>query len=135
MKERGFKEVPHTADWALQVWAPDLSGLFHSAAQGMVSLMGVELHPDSLSAHFFSLKNSDPESLLVAFLSELLFIMQEQNQGFAHLALAIDGPVLHAALSTAPVMRIDKEIKAVTYHNLDIHWDGDRYTATITFDV
>jgi len=30
----GFEEIRHTADWALRVWAPDLSTLFTQAAQG-----------------------------------------------------------------------------------------------------
>ena len=42
-KDAGFQEIEHTADWALQVWAPDLPILFTLAAEGMNSLAEVKL--------------------------------------------------------------------------------------------
>ena len=42
--ESGFLELPHTADWAVRVWAADLPALFAAAANGMNSLAGVSLN-------------------------------------------------------------------------------------------
>ena len=39
----GFREREHTADWELEVWAPDLPGLLVQAARGMYWLMGARL--------------------------------------------------------------------------------------------
>ncbi len=39
----GFREKDHTADWELEVWAPDLPGLLVEAARGMYWLMGARL--------------------------------------------------------------------------------------------
>jgi hypothetical protein len=67
--------IAHTADWALKVWSVDLPGLFREAALGMYALMDVQFGAPTqprrleLSAH-------DPESLLVGFLSELLYFVE-----------------------------------------------------------
>jgi len=39
----GFSERGHTADWELEVWAPDFPGLLAQAARGMYSISGVRL--------------------------------------------------------------------------------------------
>jgi SHS2 domain-containing protein len=41
MIESGFKEVSHTADLAVEVWAPDLEGLLRCAALALYHLLGV----------------------------------------------------------------------------------------------
>ena len=40
--------MEHTADWELEVWAEDLSGLLEEAAGGMYELMGVEVSEEHL---------------------------------------------------------------------------------------
>lgn len=39
----GYKEVEHTADIALQVWAEDFYTLLRKAAEGLYALMGLNL--------------------------------------------------------------------------------------------
>ena len=39
----GYREIEHTADWELKVWAPDLRGLLEQAARGMYALSGIIL--------------------------------------------------------------------------------------------
>jgi SHS2 domain-containing protein len=39
----GFQEIAHTADWELEVWAPDLCTLLEQAAQGMYHLCEAKL--------------------------------------------------------------------------------------------
>ena len=38
--EFGFREHAHTADWELEVWAPDLPALLEQAAHGMYAISG-----------------------------------------------------------------------------------------------
>jgi SHS2 domain-containing protein len=37
----GYREREHTADWELEVWAPDLPRLLEQAARGMYRLAGL----------------------------------------------------------------------------------------------
>jgi SHS2 domain-containing protein len=133
----GFKEVEHTADWQLKVWAPDLPGLLEQAARGMYTLAGTRLSLDAQPRILRSLEisASDPESLLVRFLSELLHVSAQEHQGFNNFQLSIDNNHLKAELSGRMVLSVDKEIKAVTFHNLFVRTTERGLEASIVFDV
>ena len=72
--EQGHREVEHTADWGLEVWAPDLAALMEEAARGMFELMGIEVSEESRCHRQLEIGADDREQLLVSFLEELLFI-------------------------------------------------------------
>ena len=131
----GYREQPHTADWSLEVWAPDLIGLLQQAARGMYALMHTQLRNAPRAAYRFDLNAPDPEMLLVAFLSELLYFTQRDDVGFDAFSLAVHGATLTATVEGAPLESIAKEIKAVTYHNLAVHETESGFMATIVFDV
>ena len=38
----GYRELEHTADWALEFWAPNFTELLEQAARGMYSLAGAQ---------------------------------------------------------------------------------------------
>jgi SHS2 domain-containing protein len=134
--EFGFREHAHTADWELEVWAPDLATLFVQAALGMYALSGVILQPGSRQARTLSLHAADSESLLVRFLTELLWVEQEQRLGFDDFSIQVDDECdLHAELSGSSILSLDKEIKAVTYHNLAVKVTEQGLRVNIVFDV
>lgn len=132
---RGFREIEHTADWEVQVWAPDLSGLLEQAALGMNALTGLRLQPTPRQKRKFQLEASDPERLLVSFLSELLWLGAHEGLGFDVFDLSIQENVLLAQAAGALIASQTKEIKAVTYHRLVIHSRGDGLEVNIVFDV
>jgi SHS2 domain-containing protein len=132
----GFRENQHTADWELEVWAPDLPSLLEQAARGMYSLSGMRLQDGSRQACKIKLQGEDTESLLVRFLSELLWIEQEQGLGFDTFSIAINTPNnLEAELLGSTITNLDKEIKAVTYHNLEVQTTQQGLRVIIVFDV
>lgn len=131
----GFKEVQHTADWALQVWAPDLAGLFVQAALGMQKLMGVQLSDGLRGWRRIDHEAEDHESLIINFLNDILFWIETDQLGSDRFDLLIEGKHLHGFAETAPVESISKEIKAVTFHLLRIDRNDDLFQTTIVFDV
>jgi len=131
----GFREHAHTADWELEVWASGLSELFVQAARGMYALSGVCLQPAPRLARLVDLQSSDPEGLLVKFLSELLFLIEKEGLAFDTFDLKLDHHHLLAGLEGAPLASIKKEIKAVTYHQLLIQPTQQGLTVRIVFDV
>src|SRR5512139_3095788 len=116
----GYQENAHTADWALMVWAPDLCGLLQQGARGMYALMHTQLQADSREVYRFEIAAPDRETLLVTFLSELLYFTQRDGVGFDRFELTWEGERLTAEVEGAPLESIAKEIKAVTYHNLAV---------------
>ena len=131
----GYLEISHTADWALKVWAPDLVGLFEQAAYGMYALLQIRLQPGGRYECPLDLEAVDAESLLVSFLSELLYLAEQECLGFDAFHLTIEGSHLSGCMIGAPVECQPKEIKAVTYHNLAIRTSPQGLETIIVFDV
>jgi SHS2 domain-containing protein len=135
MKKSGFREIEHTADWELEVWAPDLLALLIQAAKGMYYLAGARLSHEPRLEREFLLDSSDPETLLVDFLSELLFYGENEGLGFDQFDLVLNGSRLKARLEGALLDSYEKEIKAVTYHGLRVEQGEDGFKARLIFDV
>jgi SHS2 domain-containing protein len=132
----GYREIAHTADWELEVWAPDLTGLLEQAARGMFAISGTHLQSEERQKRSLDLHALDAESLLVRFLTELLWLSQQEGIAFDTYWLTLNpGWELHAELTAAPIASQDKEIKAVTYHNLVIRRKSKGLAANIIFDV
>jgi len=131
----GFKEIRHTADWALIVWAPNLEELFCQAAQGMIWLMGIEISSGERVTRSISLTELDAESLLVAFLNEILFIMESESIGFDRYTLTINESTLSGQLTGAALAGYQKAVKAVTYNAIEITKNPHGLETTIVFDV
>jgi len=132
----GFREIAHTADWELEVWATDLTGLLEQAARGMFAISGTRLRPGERQKRSLELQALDAESLLVRFLSELLWLSQQEGLAFDMYKLTLKpGWGLQAELDGALITSQEKEIKAVTYHNLVIRRKSKGLAVNIIFDV
>ena len=91
MTTAGYREISHTADWALQVWAPDLSGLLVQAARGMTALLDLQLAEAPRLEHLLTLDAADPESLRAKWTdadgrAELIAQLEQRGIEFATLA-------------------------------------------------
>jgi SHS2 domain-containing protein len=137
----GFKELEHTADWELLVWAPDLPTLFVQAAQGMYALAGLSVGPGSRCWRSLDIQAHDLEALLVNFLTEVLYFEVDEGLVFDRFKLEIVKPNhaerydLSVNLSGALAASPGKDIKAVTYHKLNIEQGSRGFEVRIVFDV
>jgi SHS2 domain-containing protein len=135
VSSHGFQELPHTADWAMKVWAEDLPGLFVEAANGMNTLSGAQLSAGPRIKRSFAHHAEDAETLLVAFLSELVYLQEQERLGFTHFDVTLDGLRLSVEMEGAALAALEKPIKAVTFHNLEILKTPGRYEVQVVFDV
>ena len=135
METAGFIEIEHTADWELKVWGSGLSDLFEQAALGFLTLTGMVLKSKPRLSRTIELQNIDSESLLVDFLSELLYLSEVEEIGFDSFDIHMNGSNLEAIMFGAPIDTITREIKAVTYHNLAIIEGVGVLEVKIVFDV
>lgn len=131
----GFREVEHTADWELQVWAQDLPGLLREAAAGMYALTGARLEAGERVVRQLEFPAGDPESLLVAFLSELLYFGEVQGLGFDDFEITLEGERVRIQMRGAPVASQSRHIKAVTWHNLKVDQGPQGLEASLVLDV
>ena len=127
--------MEHTADCGLEVWAPDLPGLMEEAARGLFELMGVEVSEESRCHRQLEIGADDREQLLVSFLEELLFIVDSEEVAFDGFLLNLVETNLLARLEGGYIVSRTKEIKAVTYHYLEISETKRGLETSIIFDV
>jgi len=139
-----FEEIEHTADWALHVWAATLSELYVEAARGMFYLTAPEAvrepvgpaEPAAGQPRSITINAGDAESLLVAWLQELLYLSETEGVRFDDFAVERLTPThLTATVWARPASRPEKPIKAVTYHNLAIRRVDGGYSVALVFDV
>jgi SHS2 domain-containing protein len=137
--EAGFRELDHTADWELEVWARKPDQLLVQAAKGMYAMCGVERCSEVKATERFEVGGEDEEALLVGFLSDLLYLLQTKHLAFDRFNFQCkepDPPLCLSVLAVgSPVAEIEKEIKAVTWHNISVEESEERTIARVTFDV
>ena len=137
-KTRGFEEVSHTADLEIKAWGKNLNDLFISAAEGMLHLCGVEDYEEGFSDinETINLDAMDYEGLLILFLEELLYRLTEDYMLFqVHKLTISDSFSLKAKLRGTQIKSYQRDIKAVTYHRLNIQETDDGYTVNVVFDI
>jgi SHS2 domain-containing protein len=132
----GVEEVEHTADIAMRVSAPDLAELFRRAAAGLYHLAGMRLAATPRHDRRLRLTAVDWESLLVAWLNELLHLQEQDNTAYDEIDfVAIDHETLDVGLRGGRVIAWTRDIKAVTFHKLRVEAVATGWRATIVFDV
>jgi SHS2 domain-containing protein len=130
-----FEEVAHTADRSLRIRGGDWAELFANAAAGMNSLMGPHA-PDPTLTREIALEAIDLESLLVAWLSELAFWAETEALVFTRFEFRrLTREALTALAHGCRADRIDRHVKAVTFHGLSIAPEAGGWVTTVVFDV
>lgn len=131
----GYQEIDHTADMELHVWASDENGLLVQSARGMYALSQTILAGTPRVVREFEIHYLDRESLIVDFLSELLFYGEDEELGFDTFQIALDQGICTCRAIGAPIANHGKEIKAVTYHGMEVSETADGLEVSIVFDV
>ena len=133
-----YEIVEHTADEGIRVTAAGLEPFFRDAAAGMFDIMCGGAVDGWDTQHHVSIQAADLEDLLVDWLSELLYLFEVKK--FIFQDAVFDS--LHDTALEAKVTGLSfrgrlagSEIKAVTYHLLDIRRVSGVYEATVFFDL
>lgn len=138
--DRPFEVFDHTADIGIVAYGSNISELFANAALGLFSLM-VDL--DNLREdveHVVELSAEDSEALLVEWLNELIYVFDVERLAFKRFEIEeLTNNTLKARCFGEKISlqkhRIMREIKAATYHMLQINKRNGCYTARVIFDI
>jgi len=132
----GFREVEHTADRAMQVWADSPAGLFEQAARAMFSLM---IDPDAVPParrRTVTLQAADLEMALIDWLNELLYQRETRGEMYSEFGVTLEDSRLSAWFAGSPGSPAHAVVKAATFHDLHIgQGDDGLWRATIVFDT
>ena len=138
---KNYTLIDHTADFGIQIKGKDYKELFTRAAVAMfdvVAQIGHKIKPSEKKEIRVELEAENADDLLLCWLSELISISDAKNLIFKDFKiLKLTEKSLSAKASGAQRKHfiIEREIKAVTYHQLKIKREGRRYKVEIIFDV
>ena len=136
--------LDHTADVGFELRAPTLEELFEEARRALLMVVFERPPEVGRDGRGIQLSAPDLETLLVRWLNELTYLVQDV--GFVPVAAEIrirtvDGtsPALEARLSGVPLMLEEYgwqgEIKSATFHGLDVANDEEGWHARVILDV
>jgi SHS2 domain-containing protein len=135
MEEPSWREIEHTADLALEVWGTSRSDLFRNAALGVAGLLGGRPAGERYVKRFY-LEAPDSEILLVDWLSELLFWLEEDDLVLVDAQVeAVTETSLIGDAAGRKGADLGRHIKAVTFNDLAIRSTPEGFETTIVFDV
>lgn len=133
-----FEIVESTADIGVRVRADDLETFFEDAARGMFHIICDEPVEGWPAAHEVALDAPDTATLLVDWLSELLYLFEVKKFFFQKAAFHSVGAAGLRATVSGTAFRGElagTEIKAVTYHLLEVARGAGGYETTVYFDL
>lgn len=111
----------------------DLEGAFEETAEGMFSIITDLSLVEEKEEYEFEVEEEDIESLLVQFLSELIYLHEIHNVVFKTVKVNIDESEEKKLLKAKAIGEeidlekhdMDTAVKAVSYHELSIDLKGE----------
>jgi SHS2 domain-containing protein len=133
-----FEEISHTADIKIRVRAPTLESLFSETLNALMQVLYGTDRRGGIQKEI-QVESPDNESLLLDFLSEVLFVSEVESLVFFDAGISIHGSHLSAELSGEPFdpnrHSGGSEVKGISYSGLSITNDANGYMLDIIFDV
>jgi len=144
MENKSYKILEHPADVRVQALGKTKEELFLNAIKGMGAVLRPKIKDKKEKIkNNIKIKSIDLNALLVDFLSEVLYLSQVnkavyEDVKFKRLGLSTSSgqTILEAELFGNKIKSFGEDIKAVTYHGLEIKKNKNGlYEATILFDI
>ena len=135
-----YEVFDHTADVGLRIRADTLDGLFAEAARALFSVIVLNLDAvRPVEEMSFALEGDTRDDLLHDWLAELLYVFHTKHLLFSRFEADIGDTKLRATARGEPIdparHEIDTEIKAVTYHGLNVVHNDEAWSAEVIVDV
>lgn len=137
----GYRFIEHTADAGIEVWARSKEELFRFAALGMLDIIFERERVEKRLEKRLAVEGIDDEDLLVRWLSEIKYIVQQEGFLVADVVVEkLDGNRIESVLIGEPFSPERHsyliELKNVTYHGLKISVDDNGiFRVRVIFDL
>jgi len=131
----GYSELAHPADVALKIWGDCLDNFFKAALDGLYHLSSIEFDKNAHTKKtLLYLPSEKIEILLVDFLNEMIFMIEEGKAFVIHCMTSTDDGTRFVGEEKS-ISKIDRFVKAATFSELEVHKNGDHFEALVVFDV
>ena len=132
-----YEEIDHTADVGIRAHGRTVDELFANAAEGMFSLIAELSTVKPVGEVEVRLEAEDLPTLLLRWLSELLYVHETQRLLFSSSEVHVVGTSLEGRVRGEAIDKKRHElklaIKAVTRHGLTV--DLEKGIAEVIFDI
>jgi SHS2 domain-containing protein len=139
-KGKKFRLLDHTADLGILVYGGDLEELFSNAGEAFFDIITDLQRVRESTERIIRVESPKLEDLMVQWLGELLYIHDVESLLFRSFLIEKlrDGSLKARARGEAFDDKrhvVKTEIKAVTYHQIEVKQEGERWRARIIFDL
>ena len=135
-----YEFFDHTADIGIHLFGRSLPELFENAGFALFDIITDIASVREQEMRRFTLQRDSLDELLVEWLGSLLFISATELFLFRRFHVSqIDGESLQAEawgeFLQEDVHTIKTEVKAITYHNLNVYQEQGLWHATVVLDI
>jgi len=135
-----YEVFDHTADLGLRITAASIDELFVEAAHGLLSVLvdnPEDVRPENETS--FEIEGNEKDYLLFDWLSELIYRFETDGQLFSQFDVTVTETGLKATARGEPAdqsrHRLAHEVKAVTYHQLEVEETKEGWRAQLIVDI
>ncbi|MCK6546643.1 archease [Myxococcota bacterium] len=133
---RGHRQIEHTADLALELWAPSEAELFEEGARALVEIMTEGRDVRGGERRRVSIDALDRDDRLVQWLNEIIYLAISGGFLCASAAVTLRDDGLDAELvGETAADAVLAELKSATYHGLVVEARDDGWFARVVVDV
>ena len=136
----GFRLLEHTADMGIEATGDSLEEIFIEAARGLRSMIFGDSPITAAQEVPVEIHGADNGELMVGLLSEILYLFEVRGLAPADFVIVeIAGGILKAQVrgETFDPARhpVEREVKAITYHQLSVAKDAAGWWARLYVDL
>lgn len=136
---RGHAVLPHTADAAIEAWAPTAAGCYEEAVAAFVDLFA-EIRPGHAGkvVAVFDVGPGTPEVLLVLLLEEVFVDAEVRGRVPIITRVEVRGDRLSGTFTLVPASQFDvvgSVPKGISFHDLEFGAAGGGWRCRATIDV
>ena len=137
---RKYQTFDHTADIGIRAFGRNLGELFANAAYALFDQLTDLRKVRKEVSREISIQGGDREDLLIRWLGELLFLCESRGYLFKEFSFSRLEPTSLKAVARGEIFdpsrhRLKTEIKAVTYHQVEVKEKDGRWEGKVVFDV
>ena len=132
-----YEVLSHTADLKIRVFGSNKEELFSNAVLAMQDCLKSKSKNQSSEIRDVEIKSSSLETLLVDFLSEVLYLTQVNKEVYNKIKFEEFSDIkIKAKLYGKKAESFGEDIKGITYHDLTIAQQSNgTWEAVILFDI
>jgi SHS2 domain-containing protein len=130
----------HTADMGMEITASDPVDLFTKAGRALIHIMLGDIRSKGPDVIKISLTGDDLPDLMVRWLTEILYLFEGEHLITTDIIIhELSSAALCASLAVTPFdpsrNEVLREVKAVTYHQIDVTRQDGIWKARVIFDL